>query len=539
MSNPSTNLARHLVRRLIELGISDVVIAPGSRNAPLSLAFMAAADRGLIRTHIRIDERGAAFFALGVAKATKRYVPVLSTSGTAVANFMPAVLEAYHSNERLLLLTADRPERLRKTGANQTTLQQGIFGNFVGKSIDTAIAFEPSHLLANGGPVHFNLQFDEPLLPEGGNDATWLDGIKVSPLDHRILVPAEIAINQSRIAVVVGHDLAGFSPTEIDEFAKATNGVLISEDPLSFPDAIPHASLILSHEAVREDLQADLVIVIGRTTLNRPLNAYITAAKKIMVIDPRTAEIDTRRSADELHHVLPKVLASKGDPEWRGRWLEFFKFATEAISSSAEWSEGRVAAAVAQLDMDALFVASSRPIRDIEAFALPREANRPSHTRVFANRGLAGIDGNISTAMGIAEEHATTVALLGDLAFLHDISALGNPIEADLTIIVVDNDGGGIFSTLPQRGVDHFEEVFGTPHGRDLKKIATAFGIKTIEVESVSDLLAEFEDRANRKKSESKMTVIIAKMPDRESNAENLEQIKARYIELSSALVSS
>lgn len=539
MSNPSTNLARHLVRRLIELGISDVVIAPGSRNAPLSLAFMAAADRGFIRTHIRIDERGAAFFALGLAKATKRYVPVLSTSGTAVANFMPAVLEAYHSNERLLLLTADRPERLRKTGANQTTLQQGIFGNFVGKSIDTATAFEPSHLLANGGPVHFNLQFDEPLLPEGVSERTWLDGIKVSPLDHRILVPAEIAINQSRIAIVVGHDLAGFSPAEIDEFAKATNGVLISEDPLSFPDAIPHASLILSHEAVREELQADLVIVIGRTTLNRPLNSYITAAKKIMVIDPRTAEIDTRRSADELHHVLPKVLASKGNPEWRSRWLEFFTLATEAISSSAEWSEGRVAAAVAQLDMDALFVASSRPIRDIEAFALPRDANQPSHTRVFANRGLAGIDGNISTAMGIAEEHATTVALLGDLAFLHDISALSNPIEADLTIIVVDNDGGGIFSTLPQRGVDHFEDVFGTPHGRDLKKIATAFGMKTIEVESVSDLLQVFEDRTNRKKSESKMTVIIAKMPDRESNAENLEQIKARYIELAGALVTS
>lgn len=539
MSNPSTNLARHLVRRLIELGISDVVIAPGSRNAPLSLAFMAAADRGFIRTHIRIDERGAAFFALGLAKATKRYVPVLSTSGTAVANFMPAVLEAYHSNERLLLLTADRPERLRKTGANQTTLQQGIFGNFVGKSIDTATAFEPSHLLANGGPVHFNLQFDEPLLPEGVSERTWLDGIKVSPLDHRILVPAEIAINQSRIAIVVGHDLAGFSPAEIDEFVKATNGVLISEDPLSFPDAIPHASLILSHEAVREELQADLVIVIGRTTLNRPLNSYITAAKKIMVIDPRTAEIDTRRSADELHHVLPKVLASKGDSEWRSRWLEFFTLATEAISSSAEWSEGRVAAAVAQLDMDALFVASSRPIRDIEAFALPRDANQPSHTRVFANRGLAGIDGNISTAMGIAEEHATTVALLGDLAFLHDISALSNPIEADLTIIVVDNDGGGIFSTLPQRGVDHFEDVFGTPHGRDLKKIATAFGMKTIEVESVSDLLQVFEDRTNRKKSESKMTVIIAKMPDRESNAENLEQIKARYIELAGALVTS
>lgn len=537
MSDQSTNLARHLVKRLIELGISDVVISPGSRNAPLSIAFSDAEKRGLVETHIRIDERGAAFFALGLAKATKRYVPVVSTSGTAVANFFPALLEAYHAKERLLLLTADRPERLRKTGANQTTLQQGIFGNFVMKSIDTAIAFEPSHLLAesqsNGGPVHFNLQFDEPLLPSDSLASdSWLDGIKVTPLDSKVVVPNEIAINQERTAVIIGHDLAGFSAEEVETFARSTHGVVISEDPLSFPDCIPHASLILSDERVRDDLQAELVIVIGRTTLNRSLNTYIAAAKRIMVIDPRAAAIDTRRSADEIHHLLPKVVATKADPSWRDRWLAFFTKAAEAISSSAEWSEGRVAAAIGQLEMDALFVASSRPIRDIEAFALPRDRSR---IPVFANRGLAGIDGNISTAMGVAHHFNRSIALLGDLAFLHDISALSNLEESDLTIVVVDNNGGGIFSTLPQRGVEHFESVFGTPHNKELKKVASSFGLRAVEVNSVEELLTAYE--AREKKGRSALRVIIAKMPDRESNAENLDFIKERFQELASGLM--
>jgi 2-succinyl-5-enolpyruvyl-6-hydroxy-3-cyclohexene-1-carboxylate synthase len=174
--------------------------------------------------------------------------------------------------------------------------------------------------------------------------------------------------------------------------------------------------------------------------------------------------------------------------------------------------------------MDALFVASSRPIRDIEAFAIPRE---DSSVKVFANRGLAGIDGNIATAMGIAQNFGKSVALLGDLAFLHDISALSNEIDAELTIIVVDNDGGGIFSTLPQRGVEHFEAVFGTPHGKDLRRIVSAFGIRAVEVASVSELLSAYASKA--KKNESKIQVIIAKMPNREENADNLDSIRERF----------
>jgi 2-succinyl-5-enolpyruvyl-6-hydroxy-3-cyclohexene-1-carboxylate synthase len=522
--NQSTTLARSLARGLIELGVSDVVLSPGSRSAPLTIAFGEARDRGLIRIHVRIDERSAAFFALGLSKATNRYVPVLCTSGSAVANFYPAFIEAFQSDIKLLALTADRPERLRKTGANQTTLQAGFFGQFATRSIDTATPIELSHILAgnsrSSGPIHINLQFDEPLLPDDESD--WLAGVKVIPISEKVFIPADIAINQKQVALIIGHDRAGFSVEDINEFARDLKAVVVSEDPISFEGAIAHAPIILSDEKVREKLKADLAVVIGRTTLTRSINTYINSAKRIMVIDPRTSDIDTRRSADEIHHVIPNVIRSEADPSWRNEWLTYSDLARTAISASAEWSEGRIAAAVAQTEVDALYIASSRPIRDVEAFAL---AN-PS-VSVFANRGLAGIDGNISTAMGIATQFNKTLALIGDLALFHDISALTNEIRENLTIVVVDNNGGGIFSTLPQRGVANFEEFFGTPHNKSIKKIASAFGIKSIEVESVADLLAEIAS-SNQKG----VKVIVAKAPLREFNADNLKTIMESFSKL-------
>jgi 2-succinyl-5-enolpyruvyl-6-hydroxy-3-cyclohexene-1-carboxylate synthase len=170
MSN-STALARSIIKQLIELGIKDVVLSPGSRNAPLSIALYEASEKGLINLHVRIDERGAAFFALGIAKASARYVPVVCTSGTAVANYYPALLEAHHSDINLLLLTADRPARLRRTGSNQTTDQSNIFGTFVRASFDTGKDLDLSKALSGSGPVHVNLQFDEPLLNEDNSES--------------------------------------------------------------------------------------------------------------------------------------------------------------------------------------------------------------------------------------------------------------------------------------------------------------------------------------------------------------------------------
>jgi len=514
----STNLARNTVRQLIELGVEDVVLSPGSRNAPLSIALHQAEERGLIRLHVRIDERGAAFFALGISKVTGNYVPVVCTSGTAVANFYPAVLEAHHSNVNLLLLTADRPERLRKTGSNQTTEQNDIFKGFVRRSIDSAAPIDLREILSTTGPVHINLQFDEPLLPTDSKD--WLSGISPVNLKPVPLPHSELKCETSRNIVIVGHDRAGFTESEIENLARNLNAPMIAEDPLRFRDALAHASIILSSEKARTTLSPELVIVIGRTTLSRNINAYIDNAPRVIVIDPRTSHIDSERSADEILHSIPKTTNSNQDDNWWKLWSDFESKAKAALVDYPNWSEGALASIVAaDLENDtALFISSSRPIRDLEAFATPR-----ADLVTYANRGLAGIDGNISTALGIATHHDETFAILGDLAFLHDISALANPTDDALTILVVDNNGGGIFSTLPQRGVPGFEKLFGTPHNQDLAKIVSGFGISNEVVTNVKELQIAL------KRIHPKTHVIIAKMPSREENAEALKEVIAKY----------
>jgi 2-succinyl-5-enolpyruvyl-6-hydroxy-3-cyclohexene-1-carboxylate synthase len=509
--NNSTNLARNIVRQLIEVGIEDVVLSPGSRNAPLSIAFYQAEQKGLVRLHVRIDERGAAFFALGITKATGKYVPVVCTSGTAVANYYPAVLEAYHSKNKLLLLTADRPERLRKTGSNQTTIQKDIFGEFT-TSIDTAVPIEVEHLLGGGGPVHINLQFDEPLLPEDSRD--WLSSIHHKEITREGIRNFELKATTKRNVVIVGHDRAGFEVSEIEKLTNQLAAVLVVEDPLRFKTAISHAPILLSSERVREELTPDLAVIIGRTTLSRSTNALMALAKKTVVIDPRVEGIDNARSADEILTAIPIVHEKvEADESWLEKWKMFEELAIKSLANYPEWSEGALAAQVAEdLEEDvALFVSSSRPIRDIEAFATPR-----ADVITFANRGLAGIDGNISTAMGIATHHSETYAILGDLAFLLDISALINPTKDVLTIIVVDNDGGGIFSTLPQKDVEGFEKIFGTPHGLDIAKVVSGFGVSNEVVTSSEEL------KIALRRIYPSLHVIVAKMPDRKRNADYL-----------------
>ena len=196
--NTSTELARALVLQIIERGITDVVLSPGSRNAPLSIAIYAAEERGLLKLHIRIDERTAGFFALGIAKSSKRPVALVCTSGTAAANYHPAVLEAHHSQIPLLVITADRPARLRRTGANQTTIQTGIYGEAVAKCVDissTEVNLDDFYSALGDGPVHLNVQLDDPLLPDDENG--WLDGAKLGGWTRRNSI-AEQTLNLSQ-----------------------------------------------------------------------------------------------------------------------------------------------------------------------------------------------------------------------------------------------------------------------------------------------------------------------------------------------------
>ena len=519
--NQATQLARVIIRQILEAGITDAVISPGSRNAPLSLALIAAEKRGLIKLHIRIDERTAAFYALGLAKASGRPAPVICTSGTAVANYHPAVLEASHSNIPLFVITADRPAELRRTGANQTTEQARIFGKAVRYFSDVSGGAYPLELPLNAlqtGPVHINVQFEEPLLSDD-NDA-WLDGLKVNPpkvFDRR--KAGTLASKSTRGLLVIGHDRGGLSVSAVSEFIEALGWPVISEDPLTFSQANAHASLFLTSTTIAKDLTPDTVVVIGRTTLSRSINALIKSARYSFVIDPRLATVDSDRLADKKFTDLPELYVAPADPEWIAKWQKYSERSAKVVKDLSKWSEPLIAREIAaNLPSEtALFIASSRPIRDLEAFASTR-----SGVTTYANRGLAGIDGNISTATGIATHHGSAVAVLGDLAFLHDLTGLIHNDQVNLKIYVVNNDGGGIFSTLPQRGVTGFEQVFGTPHGLDPAAIAVAMGISAKTIDNATDLVKDLTTPIKG------LSVVVLNAPNREANADLIKELSEK-----------
>ncbi len=521
--NTSTELARGIVLQLIESGITDVILSPGSRNAPISIALYAAEERGLLKLHIRIDERTAGFLALGIAKAARRPAALLCTSGTAVANYHPAVLEAYHSQIPLLVITADRPERLRQTGANQTTLQTGIYGAAVSLSADiSSLEANVSGLIfaLHDGPVHLNIQLDEPLLPNDESD--WLRRAKPGVWSTRDQVEAKtLKLSQSRGVIVVGHDRAGFTVDEIDRLVGEIGWPLIAEDPLSFSQAVPHASIFLSSQKVRELLRPDVAIVVGRTTLSRSTNALVKSAGKEFVIDPRVATIDQKRSATKIFFSIPKVRREfENDSKWLATWNSQSAEASHILAGLPEWSEQNIARVIASKlpSSTTLFISSSRPIRDLEGFAAPRDG-----VETFANRGLAGIDGNISTALGIASQRKSTLALLGDLSFLHDLTGLIGAARINLRIILINNDGGGIFSTLPQNGVQGFEKIFGTPHGLDLAAISASFGLETTTVVSIDQLLEALLLPIVG------LSILLANVPSRDENARILRELAGRF----------
>jgi 2-succinyl-5-enolpyruvyl-6-hydroxy-3-cyclohexene-1-carboxylate synthase len=516
--NLSTQLARNIIRQLIEGGVCDAVLSPGSRNAPLAIALHEAEQRGFITLHIRIDERTGGFFALGIAKASLHPVAVVCTSGTAVANFHPAVLEAHHSQVPLLVVTADRPARLRETGANQTTLQAGIFGaattfidDISGPNVDLTAAF----LALHNGPVHLNLQFDDPLLPDDSDE--WLSGIVPGKFAKTLNEkPAVLKIESARGVIVVGHDRAGFPVEAISAFAVDVGWPLIAEDPLSFPQSVAHAPLFLASEKIRGILRPDEVIIIGRTTLSRSINTLVKSAQVEIVVDPRIATVDYRRSADQLFVTLPEI-SQQSIPEshWHEKWKLYAESTAKILESLPAWCEASIARNLASLlpRQSTLYISSSRPIRDLEGFADPR-----GEVETFANRGLAGIDGNISTALGIASQRLSTVAVIGDLAFLHDVTGLIGATGINLRILVINNDGGGIFSTLPQNGVVGFEKIFGTPHGLDPAAIAHSMGIKATTVETIEEL----QDKMSM--PISGLSVVVANVPKRDENAEILRE---------------
>lgn len=487
----STRCARAVVATLLELGVEHVVLCPGSRSAPLALAWEAAARQGRVEMHVRIDERSAGFLALGLAKASRQLVPILTTSGTAVGNLLPAVMEASHAGVPVLVLSADRPATMTHTGANQTTDQRGIYGEFVrtaswisgAEGSVSSWVFQVGRVVAaargdrsrDPGPVHLNVALAEPLLPSA--EADWPE---VSPT--RVLPAGEaekpLALAPDRHTVV----LVGDCPPEVGEQARQLSEVaglpLLSEPSgnARVGAAIRAYRVLLAGELGR---RIERVILFGHPTLSRPVTRLLARDDlELVVVASGARWIDPGVSADV---VVGSVTCRPGDAQWLAEWVEADRAVSAGLDEllDAELCGPVVAAEVwdSLSPADSLVIGSSHPIRDLDLAPVRARA-----TRAYANRGLAGIDGTVATASGIALVNGPTTLLLGDLTFLHDVGGLlVGPMERRplLRIVVVNDDGGSIFHILEQGAAEYagsFERVFGTPTGVAIEPLAAAYG---------------------------------------------------------------
>ena len=505
--NPSTAHAQVIVDELVRHGTTDAVLCPGSRSAPLAFALHAADAAGRLRLHVRIDERTAGFLALGLALRSGRPVPVVTTSGTAAANLHPAVLEAAHAGVPLLVLTADRPPQLIGTGANQTIAQPGIFGDAVRLASSPAPAVDPERengpwraaigravAAARGtppGPVHLNLPFAEPLVPDdGAAPAGRPDGQPWTAVARRRVLADPLPLDPAAPTLVIAG--AG-APAAVREW-----GLPVVAEPASgvWDAGLRAGPWLLG--ALPDDLVPAQVVVAGRPTLHRPVQRLLA--------DPRVAvyalaDPEGRGWTDVPGTVRAVVSAPAWtpSPDWTARWLDADAAAAKALDDALDGADAPVGLRLARSLVEALpagtllVVGSSNPIRDVSLAAVPR-----NDVTVLANRGVAGIDGTVSTAVGAALAHGSagsfgqTYALLGDLTLLHDTTGLViGPDEPrpDLTIVVLNDGGGGIFGLLEQGGPEHarsFERIFGTPHTVDLAALAAATGVAHVRVDDLA-----------------------------------------------------
>ncbi|MEV0347414.1 2-succinyl-5-enolpyruvyl-6-hydroxy-3-cyclohexene-1-carboxylic-acid synthase [Nonomuraea sp. NPDC050680] len=532
--NPATALATVLVDELVRCGLTDVVVAPGSRSAPLALALHAESR---VRLHVRIDERSASFLALGLARRAERPVALICSSGTAAANFHPAVVEASESGVPLLVLTADRPPELRGTGANQTIDQIKLYGSAIRWFAEVGVpedrpgqvaywrslacrAYQRASGPAAPGPVHLNLAFREPLIPDG--DTSWCESLGSDangPWVRARVAPPPIALHippTRRGVLVVGDGAAN-----VRRYVAAAGmaGWPVVSEPNGGGRYGDHAvstyHYLLGTPEFADAHRPDVVVTLGRPGLSRPLLSWLRrAGEHIVVATDLDRWPDPTRSATQVAQAVEIPVAS-GDDTWLHAWRQADQAARSAIDEvldASGTSEPRLARDLVDAIPNGalLFCGSSMPIRDLDQAMRPRRG-----LRLLANRGASGIDGLVSSAMGAALAHnGPSYALMGDLSFLHDQNGLIlGPREPrpDLCLVVVNNNGGGIFSLLPQAAVrDPFERVFGTPHGVDLGYVAASTGTPYQLVEDLSDLPKALRGEGPR---------LVEVRTDREANA--------------------
>ncbi|OBJ52116.1 2-succinyl-5-enolpyruvyl-6-hydroxy-3-cyclohexene-1-carboxylic-acid synthase [Mycobacterium sp. 1423905.2] len=512
--NPSTTQARVVVDELIRGGVRDVVLCPGSRNAPLAFALHDADRAGRIRLHVRIDERTAGYLAIGLAIAAGSPVCVAMTSGTAVANLGPAVVEANYARVPLIVLSANRPYEMLGTGANQTMEQLGYFGTQVRAAISLGLAEDAPERLdalnatwrsatcrvlvaatgsrtANAGPVQFDIPLREPLVPDpehqgaavpqgrpGGRPWTYTPPVTFDQ-------PLDIDLSPDTV-VIAGHG-AGVHPNLAQLPTVAESTAPAPENPLH-PLALPL-------------LRPKQVIMLGRPTLHRPVSALLADPQVpvyALTTGPRWPDVSGNSQATGTR----AVTTGTPNPAWLRRCAEANRHANEAVRGQLQahpLTTGlHVAAAVADAlrPGDQLVLGASNPVRDAALVGLDTHG-----IRVRSNRGVAGIDGTVSTAIGAALAYeGRTVALIGDMTFVHDSSGLligpTEPTPRQLTIVVSNDNGGGIFELLEQgdpRFSDVSSRIFGTPHDVDVGALCRAYHVdsRQIEVDQLGAALDE------------------------------------------------
>lgn len=512
--------ARYVVDALEQAGVRHVVICPGSRSAPLAYALAEAHADGRLSVHVRIDERVAGFTALGFAQGGGIPSAVVTTSGTAVGNLLPAVMEANHSGTPVLVLSADRPSELHGTGANQTTQQFDLFGEHVRFASDVAAGADPRSAVSTAlsaargrldgvaaGPVQVNLAFRDPLTPALDGTEWEVIGPALRPApdeDAEMLLETTVPSHSHRTVVVAG-DGAG---AQAERFARLLGLPLLAEPSSNArfgPNAIGPYRLLIEQFAPSSAHPIERVVVFGRPTLSRPIAALLadSSLERALYVPDQVSWFEAGRRTELILTQWEQLVgfAGAGPAGWLELWQEAAQIAETSLSellSAQQLGGPAVARAVweASLEKSNLMLGSSNPVRDMDL------AGRPgvSSPHVFANRGLAGIDGTIATATGIALASARpTRVLLGDVTLLHDVGAMLigiGEVAPDLQVVVLNDFGGGIFDVLEHGALAQspnyaaaVERFFGTPHTVKIGALALAYGWGHTEIRTLDELV--------------------------------------------------
>ncbi|OCA92177.1 2-succinyl-5-enolpyruvyl-6-hydroxy-3-cyclohexene-1-carboxylic-acid synthase [Pseudobacillus wudalianchiensis] len=548
----------HFIDGLVKAGVESAVISPGSRSTPMALLLAEHPD---IKVYVQIDERSAAFFALGLAKASGKPTALLCTSGTAAANYLPAVAEAKNARIPLIVLTSDRPHELREVGAPQSIDQNRLYGTHAKWFAEMALPDAEEHMLryvritaakavyiakqSPAGPVHLNFPFREPLLPQYDGLFERLEiedlpaihlseGMRMLP-KQEIEVLAAIFKEKEKGLIVCGEQQSeGFEKAVVELAEKL--GYPILADPLSgLRSGEAHSHLIidsydafLRNEKIKQEASFDIVLRFGAMPVSKALTQFIGRHDAIVhcVVDSgggwrEPIGVATHMLAADESAFCQALSARLNEQRDRSSWLENWmhinqaaKTIMQSVGEHAELDEGKLFYEVLQRlpDHSALFVGNSMPIRDLDSFFFTDERR----IRLLANRGANGIDGLVSSALGAAAVTSPLYLIVGDLSLFHDLNGLlaAKLNGINITVIVINNNGGGIFSYLPQAGEQkHFELLFGTPADLDFSHAAKLYGG---DYERVTDLASLDNSMAKAAKGDG--LLIIEAITDRAKN---------------------